>query len=606
MVSKHWELIEKNMGKTLFTFLIILTIISCVKNSNHDIAEVENGLLTGIAGANDILTGYNINERMKLYNVPAVSISVVDDGNIVWSKAYGKTHEGGSETSTQTLFQTGSVGKIIAAITILSLVKDGVVDLDTDINDYLTSWELPQNRYNSRDMVTIRQLLSHTSGIGDDYSEYSLDDSLPSLTEHLEKNNYSLLKPPGEGYFYSGAGYIVIEQIIEDVTGRSYSEVATERVIDRIGLKNTSFRKKLSEDELGKIAFAHHKDGSVYDDPYPVYPSFAPGTCNWSTAEDLAKLFVELRKSYFGESDRLLPQYLCKLMMTHSSPAYGLGMKLIEDNGELFIGHSGDFYGFHACLYGYLESGKGISVTTNGDNGVRLYNEIIRSVSNRYNWTGCKQEILSPLKSRPTITGRYCGSFFLPGKLDVVNIRLVDTQLYADILGYTGSELQPLSDTKFYSAEADAFVIFKEASEGEYDSIEVRKIGVLLPGERIPGFDLIVNPLTFNEGKQILADNTIIYSGKDQYQFAFVWAVYYLIDQGQFEMAAEVAKLGLSVFPGSVYPNISLGEVYYYNNEYQKALDCFLEAEKYDRYNQYNNNMINMVRLQIQDMPVIR
>ena len=159
------------------------------------------------------------------------------------------------------------------------------------------------------------------------------------------------------------------------------------------------------------------------------------------------------------------------------------------------------------------------------------------------------------------------------------------------------------TETKFYSVEADAFVIFYETAEGRYDSVEVRKIGVLLPGVRIPGFDLIIEPSAFQDGKRVLLENSGMYASREQYQFAFVWAVYYLIDQGQFEMAVEVAELGIFVYPGSLYPNISLGEAYYYCHEYQKALDCFLEAEKFDRYNQYNNNMISKVRLLIQDHP---
>ena len=409
--------------------------------------QVENGLLAGIASTGAPQKAFPIRERMKYYHVPGVSLAVINRGRIEWTKGYGILKAGtNQEVTPETLFQIGSVGKVIAAMTTLALVHQGWLELDVDVRQYLKSWKIPENKFSRNTAITLRQLLSHTAGImADNSAPFHLGSPLPSLTEHLKTKNYEAIKPPGESYFYSGAGYIIIEQIIEDVTGKPYADVAKDEVLNPLGMKDTYLTQVLDDRLLDRAALAHHHDGSLYPDKYPVYPCYAPGTCNWSTASDLAKLFIELLRSYNGQPESKFPPLFAREMMKNHSSAYGLGLKVIDDGAGILVGHSGDFYGFHACFYGYRDEGRGVAILTNGDKGVLLYNEIIRAVASAYDWPGCHPETASSVGLDGSQAENVCGCYFLPGLLDVMNVYLKNGDLCCDVLGDTGTKLIPIS-----------------------------------------------------------------------------------------------------------------------------------------------------------------
>ena len=583
--------------KTSLNFLIFMLVVlnySCRNSESLKIDDVENDLLAAISNSIDNPVKYNIYQRMKYYNVPGVSIAVIDNDEIVWAKGYGVLETGTKrKVTTKSIFQIGSVGKIITALTTLSLVEKGILDLDKDVNSYLKSWKITENKYTKGKKITLRELLSHTAGISDDYSApFHRGSAIPSLTEHLRNNNYAVIKEPGEGYFYTGAGYIIIEQIIEDVTGKSYKSIAEEEVLQPLGVKDTYFQILLSSNLMNIAALAHHNDGTLYLDKYPVYPCFAPGTCNWSTAVDMAKLFIELQKSYYGKSNKILTQTLTRIMMSNYSPAYGLGIKLISEGGNTFIGHSGDFYGFHACIYGYLKQGKGIVVLTNGDNGVLLYDEIIRSVAKVYHWPGCKQEIISDSDIDSLHYYKLCGCYFLPGKLDVMNIYKKGNRLYADVLGDTRSELIRVSSYKFYNRETDGFINFFPDSDSTVQNVEFRRIGVLLPGVLLSGFDLLYTD-RFNEGKRIILDSREKYMSKSYFENIFNSIGYELMGSGKTLRAIKVFKLALSIYPEASNLYDSIGEAYMKNRQRDQAIKNYKKSLELDPKNM---NAVEMLK----------
>ena len=103
---------------------------------------------------------------MDHYDVPGVSIAVIDNGEIKWAKGYGiaNTIEG-QEVLTKTLFQAGSISKPLAALSVLKLKEDGKIELDEDVNNYLIDWKIPENDFTKDEKVTLRRLLTHSAGI---------------------------------------------------------------------------------------------------------------------------------------------------------------------------------------------------------------------------------------------------------------------------------------------------------------------------------------------------------------------------------------------------------------------------------------------------------
>lgn len=148
---------------------------------------------------------------MEHYGVPGVSLAVIHDGKIAWTKTYGVMDRDTQEPVTgQTLFQAGSISKPVASYVALRMVEQGKIQLEEDINTYLTSWKIPDNDFTSEKKVTLKNLVSHSAGMTvHGFLGYSPDLPIPSLVQVLngeEPANSPAIyvnKVPEESYRYS-------------------------------------------------------------------------------------------------------------------------------------------------------------------------------------------------------------------------------------------------------------------------------------------------------------------------------------------------------------------------------------------------------------------
>src|SRR5258708_26409567 len=130
-----------------------------------------------------------VDDLMRERHVPGVSVAVIKDFTIHWTKAYGIADvESGAKVYSDTLFQAGSVSKSVAAMAILKAVQDGTFSLDDDINHNLRSWKMPDGPLTKDRRVTPRMLASHTSGLGDGFGfpGYDPADPLPTVVQILD------------------------------------------------------------------------------------------------------------------------------------------------------------------------------------------------------------------------------------------------------------------------------------------------------------------------------------------------------------------------------------------------------------------------------------
>ncbi len=247
--------------KNCFTLLFGIVISGSIA-AQGDLTVVNNGLTKNVsAGAGNELQTWNIYQRMQTHHVNGVSIAVIDKGNIAALKTYGvKDGSNPSDSvTTQTLFQLGCIGKILMAMAALHLVRENKIGLDQDVNEKLTSWKVPDNEFTTSKKVTLRTLLSHSAGFTDDYGfeGYLPHADLPSTTQILNgvkpANNKKKLVPrtvPGTVEKYSGGGYIIIQQLIEDITHQAFSVYVDSLIFRRLQMVNTSF--DYYPDESGK------------------------------------------------------------------------------------------------------------------------------------------------------------------------------------------------------------------------------------------------------------------------------------------------------------------------------------------------------------------
>ena len=132
---------------------------------NEKIKQLENGLLTPIQFDGLAIETYNIQERMKRYHVPGVSMALIENGEIVWAKAWGVCDGNSAQAvNTETVFQAASMSKPVAAFAAMRMVDRDELALGEPINSQLKNWQIPDNELTQEQPVTLRHLLSHTAG----------------------------------------------------------------------------------------------------------------------------------------------------------------------------------------------------------------------------------------------------------------------------------------------------------------------------------------------------------------------------------------------------------------------------------------------------------
>src|SRR4030095_4664690 len=165
--------------------------------------------------------------------------------------------------TADTLFQVGSMSKAISAVGALRLVDEGVLDLDEDINRRLVSWTIPANgTWVPR--VTLRHLLGHAGGVSVQlFPGYATGDAIPTLRQILDGAEPANSAPirvqivPGTHYRYSSGGYAVLQQLMIDVTGRSFPALMRDLVLDPLGMANSTFEQPLPESRWTTAAVGH-------------------------------------------------------------------------------------------------------------------------------------------------------------------------------------------------------------------------------------------------------------------------------------------------------------------------------------------------------------
>ncbi len=241
----------------------------------------------------------SLEQRMAHYQVPGVSVAVIDGGKIAWTGAYGKLNSAKAEKlSPGSLFQAASISKALIAAGLLSLVQDKKLDLDQDVNNYLTSWQLAANPLYPDEPVTLRRILSHTAGLTvHGFMGYPPRDELPNLVQILNGEPPANNEPlridirPGSTYRYSGGGTVLATLIMNDVLDQPFAETMHERILAPMGLTDSFYAAVLPAGQCANAA-AGHAAGEPLDGGYVATPELGPDGL-WSTPTDIAKFALK-------------------------------------------------------------------------------------------------------------------------------------------------------------------------------------------------------------------------------------------------------------------------------------------------------------------------
>ena len=235
----------------------------------------------------------------------------MQDCEVVAELGFGVRRAGTKDAVTPTtLFQAGSISKPVFATAVMRLVSSGVLDLDADVNDYLTSWRVPDSGgWTPR--ITLRQLLSHSAATSiHGFPGYPAAGPWPTVTEVLDGVPPANTLPvvvegvPGLHVRYSGGGTTIAQQVVTDVVGKPFPELMRELVLEPAGMSNSTFEQPLPAAIAERAAFGHPWNGVPVAGGWHVYPEMAAAGL-WTTAGDLARLGAELMRTLNGAESAL-------------------------------------------------------------------------------------------------------------------------------------------------------------------------------------------------------------------------------------------------------------------------------------------------------------
>ena len=341
-----------------------------------------------------------LKERMKYYHAPGVSIAYIWDYEIQWASGFGIEKAGSErEVTPTTIFEAASTTKLLNTVLILRLVEQGLLSLSENVNNYLSSWKIPENEFTRSQPVTLTTLLTHTAGLPPTNFGWE-DRSSPTLLDVLNGHSPAINAPvrvrytPGSRYEYSNLSHIVIQFLLEEAFHKPYPEIMNERVFQPLRMIHSYYPNHEHAGPDHSIAFPHDEEGT------PRVPQHHPSALAQggllTTPTDLAQVAIDIMCAYKGESGRYLTQESVFLLFENHRdvgdtmigiPLYqGLGCFIHQERNEFMFTHPGyNIPGMLSYFYGYPRSGHGGVVMINSANGERLAYEIIHGL-NRLHW----------------------------------------------------------------------------------------------------------------------------------------------------------------------------------------------------------------------------
>jgi CubicO group peptidase (beta-lactamase class C family) len=444
-------------------------------------SRVEHGLLAALQIAGRPAATFSLVDRMQRYGVPGVSIAVVDDGEVAWAAGYGTAQ-------ATTLFQAASISKAVAAVAVLALVEAGDLDLDADVNRFLRSWQLPPSEHTAAQPVTLRHLLSHTAGTTvPGFPGYAVGSPVPATVDVLrgaagaKTPAVESFARPGTVAQYSGGGSTVVQQMLVDVTGRSFEALVDDLVLRPFGMIDSGYEQPLPAHRQHRAAVGHGASGAPVPGGFHVYPELQAAGL-WTTAIDLARWIVGVQRVLGGWRGGPISPEMAKLMVTPVGLGpFGLGPELGGEGGLRRFGHSGANEGFRSQMDGLVERPVGGVVLTNADNGTTLCAEVRKAFAAEYGWGELGAPPISladvPAEVLRSYAGRYRGPFGRPMRLEFDGGELFSPAPYGR------RHMLPLGPTTFLDEETGATL------EVEHADGAVSRIAVLVDGAELMAFE---------------------------------------------------------------------------------------------------------------------
>jgi len=356
------------------------------------------------------------NAQMVELHVPGVSISVVDNGEIILAKGYGfaDLEDNIPVDPAKTLMRTGSTCKLVTATAAIQLVEDGRLQLGADVNQYLDMLQIPNSQYGP---VTLQQLLTHTAGFEDRVigsATLDPDEYLP-LGVYLQDNIPQRVLEPGFIHSYSNFSFALIGLLVEDTADMPFAQYANENIFQPLDMSRSSFEQPLPPGLAQDLATGYLVTDGAYEDGGFLYEQNSPAGAMSTTAVDMAHfMLAHLQDGRYEDAQILSTETAGQMhtqQFTHHESLPGLGYAFKERyiNGERVIGHGGDIGTFSSQMILHPEDGWGFYLNYNVYNDA-LRERFIAAFMDHY-YPAVEQEAFETLEMSEEDLARFAGSY---------------------------------------------------------------------------------------------------------------------------------------------------------------------------------------------------
>ena len=449
--------------------LFLLLVSAC--SSPKDIPDyseryerIINGIQPSLQIEGEEIPTFSIEERLKEKGIPGMSLAVYHDGEI-WSSTYGMADVGENrKVDHATMFLAGSISKPVAAIRAHQLVEEGKLLLDGNVNDYLTSWHLPDNEYTINEKVTLRRILNHTAGLTVwGFPGYDNGDEIPSVPDVLDgkgnTDSVRVYKEPGESWMYSGGGYTIIQLMITDVTGESFPTTMQKYVLDPLEMRESTYENPIPKKYHANIATGYRGNGDEVEGKWPIYPEMAAAGL-WTTASQLLQYGIEIQRIHQTKEDGILKYETVEEMLTPGMNGHGLGPGV----SEYTFGHGGADEGFRAQLTVWKDMPYAVVVMVNSDNG-SINREVLSAIAKEFDLPGVVPNIKKVVQKTDENLSMYTGKFNIPDygelKIDIEDNHLIINGGFLDETIHLAAE----NDTLFFDRKDGTAIDFTIGEE---------------------------------------------------------------------------------------------------------------------------------------------
>ena len=473
--------IKRRVHKISFSLIIgfILGPFVCIGQQSQRITNNPN------VASNIRLLDAWLQTQIRYGKMPGVSVGIVYNGELIYQKGFGYADtEKKIPSSPDTRYRIASQTKLFTAIAIMILRDERKLKLDDPIEKYLT-W-LKLKPYNETDPpVTIRQLLSHSSGLSRDIEEHWTGFKFPTREEfrQLAETKLRLVYPPNSKWKYSNNGYTLLGDIIEAVSGKTYENFIREKIIQPLKMTSTSVIQDKTYQSTLAVGYGRKLPDNSRQQIEYIDAKASVAMCGMaSSVTDLAKFVAWQMRVLHDNKTEILNPYTLKEMQRiqfmDEETRCGLGFEIYHKGNDNLVCKGGSFPGYKTCSAINAAEKIGVIVCINGSDG-EAYPGTAWSISERiFDWLTPAIKSAGLNNSQNTLSTNYkeleglygniwneSSVIFLDGKLQIVNPNTADPKNGVWILEPIASDrFRILSSPRFMPVGEE--ILFTRDSQG--------------------------------------------------------------------------------------------------------------------------------------------